>query len=143
MRLGYGHPFYFLRKPVFPRKYLYKGALISEPAPGEYVDYKLAFGYVASITDASSNDTGSPLSISVILKLPFKYGRSIDENRRSWAWARINAYASKCEPSEFPFPLFPPENFYDRIFMGEKGDSGPITWTKLMGRSQSVALLPV
>ena len=76
---------------------IYKGAMVLEPGPVEFNDYKSVFGYVSAITDVSPNDTGGPVQMSIVLNPPFKYGHSPEEWKQSWAWARINAFAPKAD----------------------------------------------
>ena len=72
-----------------------RSQLLLEPTEEDFHSYKHSFGYVATIHDANSTDTASPLCLTVVLKLPFKYGSTADEYYHSYAWARVNAFASK------------------------------------------------
>ena len=70
-------------------------SLLLEPSYEDYAKFKKSYGYIANIHDASSDDSASPLQLTVILKLPFKYGSKACERYRSWAYARIFAFGSK------------------------------------------------
>ena len=73
--------------------------LLLEPPEDDFRSYKHSFGYVATTHDANATDTASPLCLTVVLKLPYKYGSPPDERRHSYVWARVNAFASKAIPN--------------------------------------------
>ena len=66
------------------------------PTLGKPADFRfrLAYGYISSIKATDSLDTGSPFCAQVILRLPFRYGASIDEIGDRWLYCRANAFAS-------------------------------------------------
>ena len=70
-------------------------SLLIEPDYEAYSRFKKAFGYVANIRDTSSDDTDSPLQLTIVLKLPFKYGKKACEKYHSWAFGRIQAFGAK------------------------------------------------
>ena len=74
-----------------------KGAVVLEPCADDYSFLMKAFGYVAHIHECSSDDTASAFQLSVVLKLPFKYGEKAAEHRFSWAFARTNAFSAKAK----------------------------------------------
>ena len=69
--------------------------LLLEPSASDCVRYVKAFGFVAHIHDATSDDTPSPFTDAVVLKLPFRFVSKDSELKPSWAFARVNAFASK------------------------------------------------
>ena len=71
------------------------GNVLIEPGPDEFTEYKDAYGYIASIDEASCSDTDAPLSCQVVTKLPFKYGFKREEYQRSFGYARVIAFTSK------------------------------------------------
>ena len=73
-----------------------RSQLLIEPGIAEFALSKACYGFVASIAEASCDDTASPLCFQIILKLPFNYGASEGEYKQSWAFARLNAFPSNC-----------------------------------------------
>lgn len=61
--------------------------------------YRRAFGYVADIMRIDSLNTASPLLLTVILKLPFKY-RWNDDQPWSWTYVRVTAFSSNAAVSD-------------------------------------------
>ena len=82
-----------------------QGQLSIDPGADEFPDYKAAYGFVASINEASCNDTDAPLSCQIIVRLPFKYGFKAEEYRRSFGYTRVIAFTSKCVCADPP-PYF-------------------------------------
>ena len=70
-------------------------SLLIEPDYEAYSRFKKAFGYVANIHDTFSDDTASPVQLTIVLKLPFKYGTKACEKYHSWAFGRIQAFGAK------------------------------------------------
>ena len=98
--------------PAFPAPlpcgwtfYVIYSHLILEPGPDESHDFKYAYGFSAAINEASRNDAETPICLQAIRKMRFKHGVSVDEYKRSWVFARVNAFPPKCIPVA-PFPLF-------------------------------------
>ena len=96
---------------------VYKGKLAIVHGPGEFRDYKSPLGFVYSITDADSTETGAPVNIPPTLKIPFKYGFSekklhealrtpgLMRSRQKCVFGRLRS-AFKASVSEFRSKLF-------------------------------------
>ena len=94
--------------------------LLIEPSADDSPHLKALYGYVGQINDAACNDTATPLCLQIIAKLPFKYGAPKGEFKRSWAFARVDAFASKCslaDPSICFSPLNLPSHFPELKFL--------------------------
>ena len=73
-----------------------KSQLLPEPSESDFPRFKALYGFVGKINDAACNDTATPLCLQIITKLSFYYGASREEYKRSWAYARVNAFSPKC-----------------------------------------------
>ena len=72
----------------------HKGHLVIEPGTEEYCDSEFAFRSVDAITAASSTEKATPVKITSVLMLQFRYGFPEQATQRSSAYARANAFAS-------------------------------------------------
>ena len=72
-----------------------KTQLLVEPPSASMADFRAWFGYIASIGDSSSADTDSPFLVTIVAKLFFRYGGTLDEDSDSHIFARVNAFTSK------------------------------------------------
>ena len=70
-------------------------SLLIEPSAADFVRLVKAFGYVAHIDEASSDDTPDAFTAAVVLKLPFRFGEKDSEALPSWAFCRVSAFSSK------------------------------------------------
>ena len=84
---------------------IYKYQLVLERGQGEFPDFMISFGFVASVAYSCSNDTESHLRSKAIPELPFKYGLIFEETKRIWAFARVNAFASTCIAGRVSNPI--------------------------------------
>ena len=57
--------------------------------------FRNVFGYVAFINPAGSRGTVSPFCAQVALKIPYKFGSSPCEEKFSFIYVRLNAFASR------------------------------------------------
>ena len=84
-----------------------KGEIYLEPSADDFCVFMKAFGYVAHIHDASSDDTASAFQLTIVLKLPFYYGKNASEYRHIWAFARANAFSAKANFTKGDFSYNP------------------------------------
>ena len=62
----------------------------------ELPNYKLVYGFVGSMEDSKlMEDTCTPVILQVVVKLPYRFGKTEAEFRDSWVFARVNAFASR------------------------------------------------
>ena len=57
--------------------------------------FRNVFGYVAFIKPADSRGAASPFCAQVVVKLPYKFGSSHWEEKVSFIYVRLNAFASR------------------------------------------------
>ena len=75
--------------------------MLIEQSVSDFKAYKFPHGFVGSISDEkSATATLSPFVDNVVVKLHFKRGSSDDEQEFIWAYARVNAIASKSVAGE-------------------------------------------
>ena len=70
-------------------------SLLLEPSAKDYPRLVKAFGFIAHIDQASSDDTPDAFTASIVVKLPFRFGEKDSEASHSWAFCRVSAFAAK------------------------------------------------
>ena len=57
--------------------------------------FGLCYGFIGGIADSSTmDDTCAPISLQVIVKLPFRFGETAKGKEDSFLFARVNAFSS-------------------------------------------------